>query len=326
MASRETMGISPSSFSKLSEHIGYFSHRTNVGLINADDGLYIIDSGDSEQDGKDIVDSCRELFPEKKIKAILNTHSHQDHSGGNHYITQSTGAETWTSKKEADILSNPDFMSVIYWGAICFDDLRAQGFVPEYSNTVQKTLSEETIQISSNISVKCISLPGHYFGQMGYLISDKTDGKSVFFLGDSCFGSQMLKKYWIPYMLDPEMFRKSIEKIESLYADFYVPSHGELCNKQRIHAITELNSLVTFETECLLLNILKQGPATHEAILKKAADFAGLNLKLSQFVLIGTTFRSYLSSMADRGLVSYIMKDNQMLWCLKDTSLKDNSN
>ena len=208
-------------------------------------------------------------------------------------------------------------MSVIYWGAICFDDLRAQGFVPENDNTVQRTLGEETIQIDDNISVKCISLPGHYFGQLGYLVSDKTDGQSVFFLGDSCFGSQMLKKYWIPYMLDPLMFRKSIEKIEAQDADFYVPSHGELCDKKRILAITELNSLVTFETESLLLNILKKGPATHEAILKKAADFAGLNLKLSQFVLIGTTFRSYLSSMADRGLVSYRMEDNQMLWCIK---------
>ena len=312
------MGINPSSFTKLSEHIGFFSHRTNVGLVEAEDGLYLIDSGDSEQDGKDIVDSCRELFPDKKIKVILNTHSHQDHSGGNHYIAETTGAETWSSKKEADILANPDFMSVIYWGAICFDDLKAQGFVPENSNAVQRFVAEETINLDDKISLKCISLPGHYFGQMGYLISDKADGQSVFFLGDSCFGSQMLKKYWIPYMLDPQMFRKSIEKIESQDADFYVPSHGESCDRKRILAITELNSLVTFETESLLLNILKNGPATHETILKKAADFAGLNLKLSQFVLIGTTFRSYLSSMADRGLVSYRMEDNQMFWCIKD--------
>ena len=311
------MGISPSSFIRLSEHIGFFSHRTNVGLVEAKDGLYLIDSGDSDQDGKDLVDSCKELFPDKKIKAILNTHSHQDHSGGNHYITEATGAETWTSKKEADILSNPDFMSVIYWGAICFDDLKAQGFVPEHENSVQKFLGEETVQIDDTISFECISLPGHYFGQLGYIFSDKSDGHSVFFLGDSCFGSQMLKKYWIPYMLDPLMFRKSIEKIEAQDADFYVPSHGEQCDKKRILAITELNSLVTFETESLLLNILKKGPATHEMILKNAADFAGLNLKLSQFVLIGTTFRSYLSSMADRGLVSYRMENNQMFWCLK---------
>ncbi|MBO4319657.1 MAG: MBL fold metallo-hydrolase [Treponema sp.] len=311
------MGIAPESFTKLSQHIGYFPHRTNVGLVEASDGLYIIDSGDSDQDGKDIVKTCSNIFPEKKIKAIINTHSHLDHSGGNNYIIKNTGAQVWTSAKEAAILSNPDLMGVIYWGAICFKDLREQGFVPEKGNEVQRILTEGTIEIDSDISLKCISLPGHYFEQTGLLFYDKADGKSVFFLGDSCFGSQMLKKYWIPYMLDPVKFRESITKIENQDADFYVPGHGEVCDRKRISAITELNFMVTLETESLLLNILKKGPATHETLLRKAAEFAGFNLKLSQFVLIGTTFRSYLSSMADRGLVSYIIENNEMLWCLK---------
>ncbi len=311
------MSISPSSFIKLTRHMGYFPHRTNVGLVESEDGLYIIDTGDCELDGKDIIESCMVLFPEKKIKAILNTHSHLDHSGGNFYITNHTDAQTWTSAKEAAILSNPDFMSVFYWGAICFGDLRDQGFVPHNANTVQKILEEGTLQIDRDITLKCISLPGHYFGQLGYLFYDKSDGKSTFFLGDSCFGSQMLKKYWIPYMLDPEKFRESILKIENNEADFYIPSHGEMCDKKRILAITELNTLVTLETESLLINILKKGPATHETILKEAADFAGLKLKLSQFVLIGTTLRSYLSSLADRDMVSYIVENNEMKWCLK---------
>ena len=312
------MGVTPTSYTKLTEHIGFFPHRTNIGLVEAKDGLYLIDSGDCEQDGRDLLDSCSKLFPDKKIKVILNTHSHQDHSGGNHYITRHTGAEIWANPKEAAILSNPEMMGVLYWGAICFKELKEQGFVAEEESSTARLLEEGGIEIDEDISLNCLTLPGHYFGQTGFVFHDKTDGKSVFFLGDACFGSQMLKKYWIPYMLDPVEFRNSISKIENQSADYYLPSHGEVCDKKRILAVTELNFMVTLEVETLLLKILKKGPATHETILKEAADFAGLKLKLSQFVLIGTTFRSYLSSMADRGLVSYKMVDNQMLWCLAE--------
>ena len=81
------MSISPSSFIKLTRHMGYFPHRTNVGLVESEDGLYIIDTGDCELDGKDIIESCMVLFPEKKSRQY-STHIH----------ILTTQAETFTSR------------------------------------------------------------------------------------------------------------------------------------------------------------------------------------------------------------------------------------
>ena len=94
--------------------MGYFPHRTNVGLVESEDGLYIIDTGDCELDGKDIIESCMVLFPEKKIKAILNTHSHLDHSGGNFYITNHTDAQIVRVVRTLDLNFNTIFFDAAF--------------------------------------------------------------------------------------------------------------------------------------------------------------------------------------------------------------------
>ena len=48
----------------------------------------------------------------------------------------------------------------------------------------------------------------------GFIVEDKDEGKKSFFLGDAFFGMKMLSKIWIPFILSPKEFRKSIEKIE----------------------------------------------------------------------------------------------------------------
>ena len=55
-------------------------------------------------------------------------------------------------------------------------------------------------------------------------------------------------------------------------------------------------------------------PKTTEQILKAVADRNGIRLGLSQYVLIGCTLRSYLSSLSDEGKIKYEISDNMMYW------------
>ena len=115
-------------------------------------------------------------------------------------------------------------------------------------------------------------------------------------------------------MQDEELFRQSVSKIESIECTWYVPSHGKACNYDRMLALAELNTIITYETENLILKILHDKPSTAEEILKQVADFAGFKMRLGQIMLIGTTIRSYLSSMERRGLLEFDVYNNMLLW------------
>lgn len=80
---------------------------TNIGVItdvrDSVTDVYLVDSGSSEIDADYILDILHQFFNETEteyvIKAIINTHSHADHCGGNHYIHKQTACEVWVHEK-----------------------------------------------------------------------------------------------------------------------------------------------------------------------------------------------------------------------------------
>ena len=300
-------------FEKLSAHVGVLHGQTNVALIDNGDRVVVIDTGQSEGDAERLLKTAECVFG-KSISLILNTHSHADHCGANDALIKKTGATVWAPQKESLIMQVPEIMSYMYWGGHPFTELEGEGFVcknPLF--TVERRLFANDVLHFAYTDVECILLEGHCFDQMGFLVTDREGGTKSFFVGDALFGMTMLKRYWIPFLLNPELFRKSVERIENTPADFFVPSHGDIYTQ---NTISEMNQVVTLETETLILKTLKKARLTQEELLEAVAGFAGLDLKMSQFILIGCTVRSYLSSLYARGLVTYSVEDNRMLWSL----------
>lgn len=435
------------SYKKFSEHIGMFCNSTNIGVLNTKDSIFLIDTGSSAQDAKNLLESLAEIFPNKKVKAIFNTHSHSDHCGGNAYVVKKTNCKVGAPYFESLIMQFPYLTGALYWGAMPFEDLAKQGFVNQVANKVdfiltscddanacadgaggfvdgtrgfargtdacargtrgltretdacarvtrgfadetdgfvdetggltretdactrgtgglakkatlgakeaavelekatlerekvsvvaeEATVAQEKPQVFAKelqnplekvkvvkgkieleeLCVEIISLPGHFFDQVGFLVTDKSENKKVFFLGDGFFGIPLLKRFWIPFIYEPEDFRKSVEKIEEIYADFYVPSHGDFCILENLEAIAEFNIIVTLEFEKLIKKLLLEKPQNQEELLKSVADYAGLELKESNYILIGTTLRSYLSSMNKRGILEHKVVENRLIW------------
>ena len=307
------MALEAQSFCRFSPHIGFFRHRTNVGVIEAEAGLYLVDCGEGDTDGAELLTALKTLFPQKKLIAVLNTHGHPDHSGASWYLREHTGCSILAPKKESIFIENPDLLTVIYWGGRPFRELRQPVFEAQHPCTVDGTLSDQPVDDAA-VDVRCIPLPGHFYDQAGILVKDKANGHRVFFVADAFFGISILRKYWIPYMQDEALFRESVQRIEKTPADTYLPAHGEPSGRETMQALAELNTIITYETEDLILKLLKKQPLTQEELLKEVADYAGIRMKLGQVILIGCTLRAYLSCMYNRGLVVFEVTDNCLLW------------
>ncbi len=313
------MAIELETFRKLTKNIGMFHHSTNIGVVCAGDDLILIDSGDSPKDGEALYKTLSILFPTKKITDLLITHSHKDHCGGTGSLTFLTAKDglrctVWATEVESHLLALPNLKADLYWGAVPTIDVERFAVDNLAAISADKIITEEPVSFGNNISITPISLPGHFYNQVGFLVHDKEDDKKVFFLADGLFGASMIKKYWIPFMQNPDEFRKSVEKIEHTPSDFYIPSHGDVYDSSNINAIAELNSIITYETEILIAKLLKEKSLTSEELIAEVANFSGIELKLGQYILIGYTLRCYLSNLYNANLITYEIKDNKFLW------------
>ncbi|WP_294427859.1 MBL fold metallo-hydrolase [uncultured Treponema sp.] len=314
------MSVTNDQLVRLSTHIFYLKMPTNTGLITIpqQDGkfdIYLVDSGNDETNGARLLDFIKERFPGSNLRAILNTHSHADHCGGNSYLVRETGCEVWTSKGEAYLMEFPEIETQLVWGGTPIHDLRSKYLLALPCRVTRVLEGECEIFVpcadsSENISIKVISLPGHYVDQVGFLIGD-TDGKKVMFAGDVLSGRNSIGKHWIQYLLDETKTKESLRKISTFDADFFIPGHGDIVTD--VEGISELNMLAILETEDMILDELKS-PKTMEELLKAVADRSGITLKTSQFCLIGSTIRSYLSGLYEEGKIKYFIENNRMLW------------
>lgn len=312
------MSVTAEQLIKLTSHISYLSMPTNLGFIRFFDGagkdcVYLIDSGNDETTGARILDFIKANFPDATLKAIINTHSHADHCGGNSYLVRETGCEVWASRGEAYLMEYPTIETQLIWGGTPIHDLRSKYLLANPCRVQKVFDGEEEFFfhcMEGEISLKVISLPGHYVDQVGFLLTD-TDGKKVMFAGDVLSGRNSIRKHWIQYLLDETKTKESLFKIQTVEADFFIPGHGDIVDN--IEGIAELNLLAILETEDMIVDELKS-PKTTEELLKSVADRSGIVLKTSQFCLIGSTLRSYLSGLYENGRIDYVIEENRMVW------------
>lgn len=299
----------------LTSHIGYFIGATNIGIITEKQGektrLWLIDTPNTIALTKFMYETLQAIYDNLELVAIINTHSHADHCGGNVFLQERTGCQIWATKGESVLMELPILQSALVYGGSPIKDIESK-YLKADPCKVDHILTEAIrFDLSETLSVTPVSLPGHYIDMAAMIVSDKTDGKQVAFLADGISGRNIIKRYWIQYLFNEQQFKQSLLKIKEIKADFYVPGHGDMVTE--IEGLVELNLLAVLETEAMIEDELTK-PLTFEEILKAVADRNNIPLKVSQFELIGSTVRSYLSSLYAAGKITYEITENRMLW------------
>jgi len=278
----------------------YIDSPSKIGFYCFDDnGVILIDSGNSKDTGKKVL----KLFEEKgfKLKFIINTHSNADHVGGNKIIQDRTGCEIYAKGIEKAFIENPLLEPSFLYGAFPLKELRTKFLMAEPS--LVKDISEAPLPDGFEI----ISLKGHFFDMIGVKTPD-----NVYFLGDALFGTDIIEKYHVSFVYDVKAFLETFDYIETLSGNF-VLSHG---NAGDINKVIEANREKTFEIIRVISSICET-PVVFEELLKKVFDWFGLCMNFNQYVLVGSSIRSYLSYLAEKGDIICTFKDNRLLWSRK---------
>ena len=280
---------------KVGEKTYYIKNHTNIGVYKVDDvNVY---TGNDKDAGRKIL----KIIEEEgfKVKGIINTHSNADHIGGNKIIQDRTGCPIFGFGIEKAITQYPIIEPSFLYGGYPFKELQNKFLLAKES---------KVIPIENNIpdGLEYFHLRGHFFDMIGIRTSD-----DIYFLGDSLFSEETILKYPFFFIYNIQEYLNTLDYLDTLNGKLYIPSHVEVTDN--IKNLIKLNRKVIEDNLDKVYNICDK-QVTFEDILKKIFDDYQININPNQYVLVGSTIRSYLSYLCDIGKITYLFKENKMYW------------
>ena len=292
---------------------------TNVGVItdSKKSEIYLIDTGRTEDQGEKMFSTLQKNFPEYKVKAIINTHAHADHSGADSLIQKKTGCEIYLSAAERGILENPYLQSCILWGGFSPKEFHNSLYMPAPVEHTKLIDFSKTIRIGapdgSTYKMNFMELPGHYFGDTGVLIT-AAKGQKILFAGDAISNRAELGKYWIQFMVQPDKCAETLTKICSIKNLVWcIPSHGKFI-KDDLHETAELCTIAIYSARQAILNALKKGPLSTEKLIQAVARQNNISMGLGQYNLVSATIKSHLSALREKKMIKMKVCENVVIW------------
>ena len=283
---------------QLTEKCYYIECPAKIGIYKPEDnGVYLIDSGSDKDTAKKVLKKLNENGWE--LKAVFNTHSHADHIGGNKYLQAQTGCKIYAKGIECDFTNHPVLEGAFLYGGMPFSELSHKFILAQQSEAYP--LCDEVLPEG----LSTIVLEGHSFDMVGFLSDD-----GVAFIADCLSSKATIDKYGIGFIYDVEKYIDTLDNIKTLKADIFVPSHAEpadnICGlaEYNINKVQEIaNKIVEFCNE----------PICFDVLLKKLFDTYAMTMTHQQYVLVGSTVRSYISFLKKQGKLDMIFEENTML-------------
>lgn len=284
---------------QVSKNCFYIQSPAKIGLIKLNEkDVCLIDSGNDKEAGKKV----RQILESNNwnLKTIYNTHSNADHIGGNKYLQSQTGCKIFAPTIESAFIKSPVLEPSFLYGGFPFKDLKHKFLMAQESDI--EVLSENKLPNS----LKSIDLKGHFFNMVGFKHSD-----GVVYLADCLSSKAILDKYKITFIYDVKAYIETLEKVKIMEAKIFIPSHSDAT--ENIKELAQYNIDTVNEIADLIVKLLNE-PMTFEKLLKTLFDYYKLQMTPEQYVLVGSTVRSYLSYLKDNEKIEFLFVGNEMLW------------
>ena len=284
---------------QVSGHSYYIQSPAKIGLVKLNDrDVCLIDSGNDKDAGRKV----RQLLDANgwRLTAIYNTHSNADHIGGNQYLQKQTGCKVYAPGIDCAFTRFPVLEPSFLYGGFPCRDLRHKFLMAQESD------AQELTQESLPDGFEIIPLPGHFFDMVGFRTPD-----DVVYLADCLSSRETLEKYQIGFIYDVAAYLKTLEAVKTMQAAMFIPAHAAAC--EEIADLAQYNIDKVLEIAEKIVSLC-DAPLCFEDVLKQLFDAYDLSMNFEQYVLVGSTVRSYLAWLKDTGRLNCLFDQNRMLW------------
>jgi glyoxylase-like metal-dependent hydrolase (beta-lactamase superfamily II) len=210
----------------------------NVFLIDAGDGLVLIDAGLKGSPPR-ITEAIYSLgrLPQDVV-AIVITHAHRDHVGGLAEMKRRTGAEVWMHPADATLLRDG-----LYGRPLGRGQNRSSSALSQAMNLLPSPKGQP-VAVAHEVSdgevlpfdgLRALHTPGHSAGHLALLLPREG---GVLFVGDAA--ANVLRTGLVPLNEDVAESRRSLEKLAALQFEVACFAHGRTLRRNASQAFGEL--------------------------------------------------------------------------------------
>ncbi|MEO3993038.1 MAG: MBL fold metallo-hydrolase [Desulfurococcaceae archaeon TW002] len=290
------------SLTRVSGNVYVLEGRTNIGVITTEGReCLVVDTGVSRDHGRKLFNILKDMG--LKIRAVINTHSHADHIGGNKIILERSNVVFYSSVLEKPFIELPLTEVIYLYGAYPPEILRkhlieAEG-VPV--DDVSKLIKEYFLRIEE--------LPGHSIGMIGVGIGN------VLFSADAFFPDEVIRKYVVPYHFNVQEALKTLEKLNVDILKNYevvVPSHGKILKSEEAQQLVSNN----IKTIINIKNVISRNAdgvlSLNELIKRVFKDLALVPQTTINYLLIVSALKSYIAWLVNEDFIELTISDNEL--------------
>jgi glyoxylase-like metal-dependent hydrolase (beta-lactamase superfamily II) len=283
------------------ENTFYIDCPAKVGIYrHGENKIILIDSGKDCDVGKDLLKIIK--ANNWTLETIINTHSHADHIGGNKFLADKTGCKIYTSRTEKGFCEFPICEPAFLFGGYPNKYIRHRFLLAEQS------YAGDIAKFELPVGMEIFALNGHCFGMIGVKTPD-----NIYFMADCVLSETTIEKHHITFVYDVAEHLATLDFIETLNGKMFIPSHAGAVDD--IKPLAAANRRNVFEVIETIKDICK-APSTSEEVIKKIFDKYEIAMDMTQYVIVGSTIKSYLSYMTDNNILDVEIQNNYLLWKL----------
>ncbi|MDZ7703827.1 MAG: MBL fold metallo-hydrolase [Trueperaceae bacterium] len=288
---------------QLSDRVYYLPGGVNMAIVRGeDDQAVLVDTGQDKEAGRTLRKACETLG--LAPVAIVNTHAHADHYGGNNYLTRNLNLPVYAPPFEASIMRDPYFEPVyLYSGAKPLRELTSKWLLAKPS-PVDHLLKVGGLELA-HTPLDILDTSGHAHVHYSVVVDD------VLIAADALFGPSVLEKYPLPFGQDIGRQIESATLLAGTDVRVTLPGHGDPSDD--LGALIDVN-VAAFKRAADTVADACDG-ATTDDVLRRSCDTLGIELTdLPRYHLNRCVVLGYLEYLRESGRVEVRLADNRLLW------------
>ena len=288
---------------ELGSNVYYLPGGVNAAVVCNEDGeALLVDTGGDKDHGRRLKKACDALSV--KPVAILNTHSHADHYGGNEYLVRNFNLPVYAPPFEANVMQSPLLEPVyLFNGAQPPKEMLSKWLLAKPS-PVDEVLSPGALELHG-LTLEIFDTSGHAHTHYSVGVGD------VLIAADAVFGESVLYKYPLPFGQNIGRQVESAARVGELGARVVLPGHGE--PTEDVSGLVEAN-LAVLEKAADVIAEAATGVDT-AAVLARTCDALHIIMTdLPRYTLNLCTVMAYLSYLREAGRVTFTLENNALRW------------
>lgn len=288
---------------RLTDRVHIYRGGVNFALIEApEQRLIMVDSG------LDASNARKALRPFLEggytLGAIINTHSHADHIGGNAELVRRTDCEVWAPARERPWILWPELEPLSLYGAYPPPAMQVKFLQAQPTPEVRELPPAPCRFELLGVALELIPTPGHSLEQVAVAV----DG--VLIAADAIFQPDVIEKHPIIFLVNVERYLESLHRIGARAERYVLPGHGDLIDRETgegdpLQRIVAANVANVTNLQSAIMNALAgdQRLTAEELLYRVMAGYGKTVDSEAQFFLDRAAVAAHISYLTHRNSI-----------------------